>query len=40
MSFIGEDCKPAPELKEAQLSPELMTSAYQQCIHVSRVLPF
>lgn len=37
MSFIGEDCKPAPELKEAQLSPELMISAYQQCIHVSAI---
>jgi len=37
MSFIGQDCKPAPELKEVRLSPELMTSAYQQCIHVSGV---
>ena len=39
MSFIGQDQKPAPKLKEASLSLEEMTSAYHQtieaCIYTS-----
>lgn len=34
MNFIGHDQRPAPTLKEAALSVEQMTSAYQQCIKV------
>ena len=35
MSFIGQNQQPAPKLKDVRLSPELMRSAYEQCIHVS-----
>ena len=34
MSFIGEDMKPAPQLREVQLTPSQLESAYQQCIKV------
>ena len=34
MSFIGHDQIPAPTLKEAPLSRDQLTSAYQQCIQV------
>ncbi len=36
MSFIGHDQVPAPTLKEAPLSRDQLTSAYQQCIQVSQ----
>ncbi len=40
MSFIGQDQKPAPKLKDVRLSSDSMMSAYQQCIHVrKKVLP-
>ena len=35
MSFIGEDMKPAPQLREVQLSHSKLESAYRQCIKVS-----
>lgn len=35
MSFIGEEMKPAPQLREVQLTPSQLESAYQQCIKVS-----
>ncbi len=34
MSFIGEDMKPAPQLREAKLTQAKLESAYQQCIKV------
>ena len=34
MSFIGHDQTPAPTLKDAALSDDQMSSAYQQCIKV------
>lgn len=34
MSFIGEDLKPAPQLREVHLSRSQLDSAYQQCIKV------
>ena len=37
MSFIGQDQRPAPKVKEVRLSQEEMTSAYQQCIEVGEV---
>ena len=37
MSFIGQDQRPAPKIKEAMLTPEEMTSAYHQTIEVSTV---
>ena len=37
MSFIGQDQRPAPKLKEASLSPEEMSSAYHQTIEVQCV---
>lgn len=36
MSFIGTEHNPAPTLKEAKLTPSQLTSAYDQCIKVSR----
>ena len=35
MSFIGQDQRPAPKLKEATLTQEEMTTAYHQTIQVS-----
>ena len=35
MSFIGQDQRPAPKLKEATLTQEEMTTAYHQTIEVS-----
>lgn len=34
MSFIGEDMKPAPQLREVQLTHSQLESAYQQCTKV------
>lgn len=34
MSFIGEDMRPAPQLREVQFTPSQLESAYQQCIKV------
>ena len=34
MSFIGEDMKPAPQVREVQFSRSQLQSAYQQCIKV------
>lgn len=34
MSFIGKDQCPAPKLKEADLSPDQVKSAYHQCVQV------
>lgn len=38
MSFIGRDHVPAPKLKEAQLSPEDLTRAYLQVLHMMQQL--
>ena len=35
MSFIGHDQCPAPKLKEAELSPDQLSSAYLQCVKAS-----
>ena len=35
MSFIGQDQRPAPKLKEATLTLEEMTTAYHQTMEVS-----
>ncbi len=34
MSFIGEDNKPAPKLKDAILNESELRSAYEQCLQV------
>jgi RIO kinase 3 len=34
MSFIGENNKPAPKLKDANLNETELRSAYEQCIQV------
>jgi RIO kinase 3 len=34
MSFIGEDGRPAPKLKEAILNETELKSAYEQCVQV------
>ena len=34
MSFIGQDQRPAPKVKELRLPPEQMREIYQQCIQV------
>lgn len=38
MSFIGQDQRPAPKIKEAMLTPEELASAYHQTIEVSGML--
>ena len=35
MEFIGHDQKPAPKLRDANLSPEDLQDAYEQCVNVS-----
>ena len=40
MSFIGQDQRPAPKLKEARLSHEEMTSAYHQTIQVCVIVHY
>lgn len=35
MTFVGEDQKPAPKLKDAVLSRSELESAYEQCTDVS-----
>lgn len=34
MSFIGTDGKPAPKLKEAELSHEQLEAAYKECVQL------
>ena len=38
MSFIGQDQRPAPKIKEAKLTQDEMASAYQQTIEVCIVI--
>ncbi len=37
MSFLGEDMKPAPQLREVKLTRSQLETAHKQCIEVGSV---